>query len=330
MARGRRLSGQQKARIRARQQKRQRSLDAEEMETSETDLGDPLAGQVVVRHGKQCLIADEQYQLTDCAIRANIGQPVCGDHVVWHRSESHGVVSAILPRRSLLARPDYSGRKKPLAANLDRLIIVIAPRPEPSPYLIDQYLITAEVIGLQAVIALNKIDLLDDQTQTFVDGLDHYATIGYPLIHISARQARGLEPLEQHLKEGCSILVGQSGVGKSSLLNALLPDREVQIGRLSDATGLGRHTTSAATLYELPENGQLIDSPGVRSFRLSELSREQLEQGFREFAPFLGNCRFSNCHHHQEPDCALKQAVEEGKIHPDRLENFRHMLERIG
>lgn len=328
MGRGRKLTGQQRARIHQRQQRRQQELKQGETQPEDPTLGPPQSGQVVVRHGKECVVR-AMGQLIDCSIRSHIGRPVCGDQVIWHSAGELGVVSAILPRRSLLARPDYAGRSKPLAANLDRLVIVIAPRPEPSPYLIDQYLVTARVIGLEALIAVNKIDLLGDQAETFLAGLDHYRQIGHPLLHISAHQAEGLAPLTTRLADGCSMLVGQSGVGKSSLLAALLPDREVQIGRLSEATGLGRHTTSAATLYQLPGGGQLIDSPGVRSFRLSQLSRDQLELGFAEFAPFLGRCRFADCRHDQEPDCALKQAVAEGRIHPARLENFRHMAERI-
>ncbi|MCG7956366.1 MAG: ribosome small subunit-dependent GTPase A, partial [Candidatus Thiodiazotropha endolucinida] len=112
------------------------------------------------------------------------------------------------------------------------------------------------------------------------------------------------------------------GVGKSSLINALLPDHDIETGRLSEATGLGRHTTSAATCYNLPQGGKLIDSPGVRSFRLTDLSREELEQGFAEFRPYIGECRFHNCTHGHEPDCAIRAAVERSEIARLRLENF--------
>ena len=145
------------------------------------------------------------------------------------------------------------------------------------------------------------------------------------MLRISAKQHNGLAPLQEHLQHQTSILVGQSGVGKSSLINALMPHKNLEEGRLSEASGLGRHTTSAATLYELESGGEIIDSPGVRSFRLGKLSRQELELGFREFHPYLNRCQFSNCAHRAEPGCALIEALERGEIDPDRLQNFRHM-----
>ena len=142
----------------------------------------------------------------------------------------------------------------------------------------------------------------------------------------AAKTAHGLDPLRQRLRGHTSILVGQSGVGKSSLVNALIPRETAPEGDLSDATGLGRHTTSAATLYDLESGGELIDSPGVRSFRLGPLTREQLERGFREFLPLIGQCRFHNCAHLAEPGCAIRAAAEAGDISPQRLESYQHMV----
>jgi ribosome biogenesis GTPase len=259
-----------------------------------------------------------------CLTRQNIGHPVCGDRVVWQPVDQHsGVVTALLPRSSVLSRPDYSGQEKPLAANISQLVVILAPEPEPSGYLLDQYLVTAEIIQVDALIAYNKMDLLKaSATHGFLDRFEHYHEIGYQMVTVSAKEDHGLDHLVERLRDQTSILVGQSGVGKSSLINALLPHQEAATGSLSQATGLGRHTTSAATCYRLPNGGQLIDSPGVRSFRLTQLSRDQLEGGFREFEPFLGHCRFHNCTHEHEPGCAIQAAVEEGKIHPRRLQNF--------
>jgi ribosome biogenesis GTPase len=266
-----------------------------------------------------------------CLPRQNIGHPVCGDRVVWQAAgPERGVVTAIQPRRTVLARPDYSGREKPLAANLTQLVVLVAPPPEPSEYLVDQYLAAAELTGVAAAIACNKVDLLDeDARRALAERLSPYARIGYPLVWLSLRDGRGMTPLSELLAGQTSILVGQSGVGKSSLVKALLPDRDIQIGRLSRATGVGRHTTSAATCYRLPCGGRLIDSPGVRSFRLTASEPSDLERGFRDIAPLIGHCRFANCRHDREPGCALKQAVEDGRLHPRRLANFLHLSAQL-
>ncbi len=324
----RRLTQQQKTRIQAIQHKRRERL--EQQARASLEAGDdlpPEEGRVVIRHGATLGVENEQGRLIQCQTRQHIGHPVCGDRVVWQPTgESSGVVTALLPRGSVLSRPDYSGRDKPLAANLTQLVIVLAPKPEPSGYLLDQYLVTAELIRVRPLIAINKIDLLEGEAlERFLSRFAHYPAMGYDLVQVSAKREHGLDELIEHLKRETSILVGQSGVGKSSLINALLPDHEVETGRLSKATGLGRHTTSTATLYRLPQGGELIDSPGVRSFRLTELSREELEQGFPEFRPYLGQCRFHNCTHEHEPDCAVRAAVEAGVIDPQRLANFQRL-----
>ncbi len=284
---------------------------------------------MVTRHGQNLVVAALDGAIFHCLIRQNIGHVVCGDRVVWHRTlDSSGVVTAVLERESLLARPDYSGRERPLAANITQLVVVLAAEPEPSEYLLDQYLVTAETIGVSALIAINKSDLLTGSNADRCNRLiATYEKIGYQVIRISALHEHGLDPLSDQLQGETSILVGQSGVGKSSLINVLLPDLDIQVGRLSEATGLGRHTTSTTICYELPQGGRLIDSPGVRSFRLLKLTQQQLESGFREFRPFLGQCRFRDCGHKKEPGCAIKAAVEQGDITVQRLENFLHLGE---
>jgi ribosome biogenesis GTPase len=264
--------------------------------------------------------------------RANLGEVVCGDHVVWQATgDNEAVVVALQPRSSALTRPGYGGREKAIAANITQLIVVLASRPEPTGYLLDQYLVAAETIGVSGLVCLNKADLLNAQErEAFHRRFGVYEAIGYPVIEISAKTEHGLDPLRQHLRDETSILVGQSGVGKSSLVNALIPRENVLEGGLSDATGLGRHTTSAATLYRLESGGELIDSPGVRSFRLGQLDRKALELGFREFLPFLGHCRFHNCVHDAEPGCAIREAVEHGHISAQRLASFQHMIAEQG
>ncbi|MGD9393121.1 MAG: ribosome small subunit-dependent GTPase A, partial [Chromatiales bacterium] len=259
------------------------------------------------------------------------GDIVCGDSVIWHRTgDRSGVVTAVMERTSLLSRPDFGGHEKPIAANLTQLVIVAAPSPPPTGYLLDQYLVAAEHFGLKAILLLNKSDLLDNQHDALLRRFDTYREIGYCVLQLSTKQHNGEEALREHLNGESSILVGQSGVGKSSLVNMLLPDLEIQTGALSGTSGLGKHTTSSATLYFLPLGGTLIDSPGVRSFRLLVRDRAQLEQGFREFAPYLGHCQFNDCRHELEPGCALTEAVESGKIADWRLNHFRLMAQALG
>lgn len=325
----RRLSERQIARIRTIQaRRRQRLAERGEQVFAELDEAEPVSGCVIVRHGANLAIEDDDGRVWSCLARQNIGDPVCGDRVVWQPiGDGKGIVTALQARHTLLSRPDHAGRDRPLAANIDQLVVVIAPRPEPSVYLLDQYLVAAELLSIAARIAVTKMDLLDAVgKQTLQRRLAHYEALGYPLLWLSLREGETPTGLTESLRGHTSILVGQSGVGKSSLVKALLPDREVQIGRLSRATGLGRHTTSATTRYRLGERSFLIDSPGVRSFRLGAIGGPELAQGYREIAPLVGHCRFADCRHDQEPDCALKRAAEAGRVHPERLATFRHLL----
>jgi ribosome biogenesis GTPase len=324
----RRLSERQLQRIQKIQERRRQRLDQRaEVALSDTAEVQAQEGLVVVRHGANLAVEDVAGSLHHCLPRQHIGHAVCGDRVVWQRvAPGQGVVTALLPRRTVLSRPDYSGRDKPLAANLTQLIVLLAPAPEPSEYLVDQYLVAAELIGVGAVLAMNKVDLLDGPAlAAFRTRFAHYESIGYPIVWLSMRDRMSLRPLIDRLTNETSVLVGQSGVGKSTLTKTLLPDREIQIGRLSKATGLGRHTTSTTSCYRLVQGGYLIDSPGVRSFRLGAIDISELEHGFRELGPLLGHCQFSNCRHEQEPGCAVKRAMESGLIHPHRLQNFRHL-----
>lgn len=328
----RRLTQRQKQRIEATQVKRRRQLEEHRPDNLEPAQGDRShEGRVITRHGQNLAVAGSDGKLYHCLLRQSIGEPVCGDRVVWQPTTAkHGVVTALLDRSSILTRPTYGGSEKPLAANIELLVVVLAPEPAPSHYLLDQYLVAAENLGVDVVITLNKSDLIEPQSAAEFDrDFGHYEKIGYPLVRVSAKLDHGLDPLIDRLRHHTSILVGQSGVGKSSLIKALLPDIDIQIGRLSEASGLGRHTTSATTLYSMSQGGEIIDSPGVRSFRLSRMNTRQLEKGFREFYPYIGRCRFSDCSHDHEPDCALIAATAEGLIDPRRLQNFRHMAANL-
>jgi ribosome biogenesis GTPase len=193
--------------------------------------------------------------------------------------------------------------------------------------MLDRYLVAAELIGASPLIVVNKSDLLDAGGRELLQQrLAVYPTIGYPLVFTSNRHVAGLHELHSHLANHTSILVGQSGVGKSSLVQTLLPDLEIRTGSLSEVTGLGRHTTTVAMLYHVPGGGDLIDSPGVRDFTLNKVAPELLENGFPEFVPYRGQCRFHNCRHASEPGCAIHNAVRDGTVDPRRLANYRELV----
>jgi len=325
----RRLTRQQTWRIEKIQAERARRASRRQAAADEVlaggELGPEQEGLVVAHFGTQLEVEAATGERRRCHLRANLEGPVTGDRVVWRAGEPTGVVVAQLERASALCRPDPQGRLKPIAANIDRIILVIAPRPEPHANLIDRYLVAAEVTGIEPVILLNKTDLLDSdlEQQAKMDALlAVYPTLGYRILHTSSRRG-GLSELHEALVEHTSVFVGQSGVGKSSLINALLPEVTLRVGELSELTGKGTHTTTTAQLFHLPSGGTLIDSPGIREFGLWHMSREQVEQGFREFRPFLGTCRFRDCRHRQEPDCAILAAAQRGDISPQRLESYR-------
>lgn len=326
----RRLTRRQQARIQRIQEQRRQRAEGSTRHTetsSQSGLGIEQTGQVIANYGSALIIEDHEGGLQRCTVRQNLGTLACGDRVIWQAGDaSEGVVSAVLQRRSLLTRPDYNGRPKPVAANLDLVAVVVASRPELNEFLIDRYLVAIATIGVDSLVVVNKTDLLAvDELAALETRLSTYWRIGYPLLFASARLDHGLDTLRARLKDHTSILVGQSGVGKSSLVKALLPDLEIRIQALSMATGQGTHTTTTSTLYHLPDGGDLIDSPGVRSFELGDLPPDDLERGFVEFSPYLGRCRFSNCSHTVEPGCALLAAVAQGKIDSRRLQSYHQL-----
>jgi ribosome biogenesis GTPase len=239
-----------------------------------------------------------------------------------------GVVVAQIPRESELCRPDSQGKLKPVAANIDQIIVVIAPYPEPHRNLIDRYLIAAEATRIEPVLLLNKTDLLtkDEALKQSIEALlSSYTKLGYRTIQTSCKDGGTVE-LKAALEAKISVFVGQSGVGKSSLVNMLIPKADLAVGALSVNTQKGTHTTTAAHLSHLNCDGSLIDSPGIREFGLWHLSKEEVEQGFREFRPFLGHCKFRDCQHQQEPECAILAAVANGEISAERMASYRHII----
>lgn len=324
---GRRLTQRQQARIQHLQDRRRQQAGQSAPEADEARLGPAQTGLALTNHGATLIVEAATGQLYRCRVRQNLGRLACGDRVIWQASgPEEGVVTAVDERRSLLTRLDYYGQPRPVAANLDAVAVVVAPEPELSEELIDRYLVAITTIGVQGLLVLNKTDLLAPaELEAMSARLDVYRQLGYPLLPASSCSRHGLDALRAWLCGRTSLLVGQSGVGKSSLIQALLPDREIRIQALSAATGHGAHTTSASTLYHLPDGGDLIDTPGVRSFELGEIRWHDLDRGFPELAPYLGRCRFSDCLHHNEPDCALREAVERGEVAPRRLDSYRQL-----
>lgn len=292
--------------------------------------GDHRHGLVITHSGRDLVVEDEQGAWHLCTARKKLGRIVCGDRVRWQASGTgQGVVTALDPRKTLLARPDARGNERPLAANLDQIIVVCAPEPPLSEALIDRYLVVAELIGTQALVLVNKADLLAPAARAHLEiRLAAFERLGYPLLFTSTRDPGQSVTLARHCNGHSSILVGQSGVGKSSLIRLLLPDSEIRVGRLSESSGLGKHTTTETTLYHLAGGGDLIDSPGVRDFQLWQATPDDLQRGFRELARYAGQCRFHNCRHQGEPGCAVAAAVESGDVDARRLASYRSLLQQ--
>ena len=319
----RRLTKRQQSTIR----RRQESL----IDAAAHPEGDLQRGRAIARIGKTLMVEDDELQLHRCSVRQNLGAVVCGDDVVWEPTTSgEGVVAAIQPRKNLLTRPDRYGKAKAVAANIDVLLVVNAAKPALDTHLLDHYLVATELLAVEAVIVFNKMDLCSEtELKTVRQQLRIYEQLGYPVQYTDAKQRRGVNELEAQLNGKTGIVVGLSGVGKSSLIKALLPDAELRIGQISAASGLGRHTTTSAQLFHLPSGGDIIDSPGVREFGLWQTDAKHIAQGFTEFHPYLGRCRFRDCLHVDEPGCAIAEAAEAGEINSIRLQSYRRMLAAV-
>lgn len=303
-------------------------------EHSINELGPEEKGLVISHFGQQldieALDGTHAGEIVRCHQRSNIERLVTGDHVIWRRGEPTGIVVAGLKRTSLLQRPDKNAELKPVAANIDIVIIVIAPEPESHANLIDRYLVAAENSQLAPLILLNKVDMLNEANRLLLETLlDSYAVIDYPTLQVSSKSGLGIDALQKRLEGKTSIFVGQSGVGKSALINALLPGVNTLEGSLSIARAKGRHTTTSARLFHFPAGGDLIDSPGIREFGMWHMSPEEVFSGFVEFSDYAGQCKFRNCKHDQEPDCAFKIAVEQGKIQPRRMQSYMQILQSL-
>lgn len=286
---------------------------------------------VIANFGASAAIIDDKGSIKRAQPLKKLDLLVAGDKVLCTDESGSGEtttrVTQLQTRSTVLARPDRKRQLKPLAANVTRLLIVISPKPAPEPLLIDQFCIAAASAGIQPVIVLNKVDQIDSSASEVTAGdytglLDIYRQAGFPTALCSTKTPAGLDQLSELIRQQTSVLVGQSGVGKSSIVKKLLPDQEVRIGAISAATGIGAHTTTVSFWYQLEGGGALIDSPGVRQFAVDYLQTQQVESGFPEIQHWRDGCRFADCTHSVEPDCAVKSALDSGDISKSRYENF--------
>jgi ribosome biogenesis GTPase len=287
--------------------------------------GPAAAGSVVAAFGRECLVRADDGRLLQASARNRRIQPVCGDRAVLGAvAGGRAVIEALEPRHSVFLRSSQH-RTKVLAANVTQLVVLVACEPSFSDELVCRFLVAAEHARLPALLVLNKVDLADLRERA-LGMLAPFRGLGYPLIELVAkRDARPLLPL---LARHRSLLAGQSGMGKSTLIRTLVPDAQVRIGEISRFLDSGRQSTTAARLYRVGEESEIVDTPGVSEFGLAGLEARDIAAGFREFAAHAARCRFQDCRHLAEPGCGVQQAADSGAIHPRRLRLYRRIVEQ--
>jgi ribosome biogenesis GTPase len=282
---------------------------------------------VIATYSRRMRIRLSDGDEVEARIKGKRLKPVCGDRVIAApiENESDWLIATIAPRDNELTRPDARGRTEVLAANLDCLIVVAAPQPVPDWYIIDRYLCAAELMGAAAAVVFNKSDLETDDAAS-ADELDNYRRIGYDAARCSAVDGTGMEEVAALLRGHCAIVVGQSGVGKSSIINRLTGDAQQRVAKISDKTRMGRHTTVNSVMISLPGGGYVIDSPGVRDYAPALESSDDAASGFREIAAAAQQCRFANCRHLREPGCHVKSCVDSGSISERRYDSYKRIV----
>lgn len=263
----------------------------------------------------------------EARIKGKRVRPVCGDTVSAEpiANESDWLITKIGERRNELTRPNMRGQVEVLAANVDALVVVASVAPLPDWYIVDRYLCAAELMGVNSIVVFNKTDLLDGH-DIEIPELQEYRDIGLPVVECSADTGVGVDAIRSALAGQCGIVVGQSGVGKSSLINELVVDSQQRTAGISCKTGEGRHTTVNSVMIPLVGGGSVIDSPGVRDYAPALSASSDAARGFREIAAAAQSCRFANCRHLREPGCAVKDGVDQGTISDRRYESFKRVV----
>ena len=285
---------------------------------------------VIESFGRRVIVETAQGERLPAELFGKRMSSVCGDDVRVRRApDASGDVArvvAVLSRRTLFARTDSRGRTEPLAANIALLAAIVAPEPEPDPYITDRYLAGAALAGVASAVIVNKKELAAAQTAEFRKLIEEYRRAGYPIVESSAACDDNVAPVLELIGTRRAMLVGQSGVGKSTLTNRLAPQSTRATRKLSEATGEGRHTTVSTALFHTASGGELIDSPGVRDYAPPLVEDAMVQVGWPEILALAPECRFNNCLHLREPGCAVTTAVEREKLAPRRYESYKRLL----
>lgn len=304
--------------------RQQRRIQANQQQACVNDQ----LGLVVSHQGWKIKVENHDGNLISCDYRKNLEQIVAGDLVYWQpEGENKGRITAIKPRHNLLSRQDVYNKNKAIAANLDIIGIVSSAVPQPNTYLINRYIAAACEIGAEPLLIFNKMDKPESAKLTPV--ITQYQQLGFTCLTSSTKNHQGAEEIKAAFAGKTGILAGLSGVGKSSIINWLIPDLEIQIGELSHNTQEGTHTTRASYVYHLNNGGHIIDSPGVRDFTPSILSGASVHKAFPEISHYADQCRFGDCTHQTEPGCEVKKALENHLISAERFEQFQRLIAEL-
>jgi ribosome biogenesis GTPase / thiamine phosphate phosphatase len=299
-----------------------------------------VKGLVISSPGNQYIVKAENDKTYSCTLKGifrkkgtDFTNPVVvGDHVIFEegREEETGVIYEIEPRHNYIVRASTRKKNKNhiIAANIDQALLITSIKyPNVKPGFIDRFLVTCEAYHIPAVIVFNKDDLLNDKSRLRLKEISAvYREIGYKTFSISVKENTGIEELKQLMIGKISLIAGHSGVGKSSLINSLIPGLNLKIAKLSGYTGKGVHTTTRANMFPLPEGGYIIDTPGIKELTIVDIEPEEISHYFPEMNPLIHDCQFHNCLHIDEPGCAVKEAFINGKINETRFENYLHIV----